>query len=263
MRAAFLSGVFAAFCGALSLSSAALAEGVALRVDPVASSSGVTLGDLFEGAGRAGGTVVAPAPRPGSSTVLDAGRVQAAARQAGLEWDNATGLRRVIVRSAGAPAAVSVASASGVAAAARAAPAEVLVWARNINTGEIVAAEDLTWGRAVGAADAADPDAIIGLAARRPLRAGIAATGRDVSAPMVIGGETVQVDWRGGGITPTLQGQAQGSAAAGEPFRVLNLVSRRTVDVVATGPGQAVAGPEAERLRSQRLLPGGARVALR
>ncbi len=242
-----------------------MAGPVALRADPVASAEGVTLGDLFEGAGSSGGRVVAPSPRAGASTVLDAGRVQAVALAAGLEWDNAAGVRRVIVRAPGSAAAASSPASASVIGPGRAAAAEVLVWARNINTGEVVGAEDLTWGRAVAPADAvSDPDAVIGLAARRPLRAGMAATARDASAPMVIRrGETVQVSWRGGGIALTLQGQAQSAAAAGEPLRVLNLQSRRTVDVVATGPGQAVAGPEAERLRSQRLLPTSARVALR
>ena len=246
-----------------SLASAALAGPVTLRSDPVASAEGVTLADLFEGAGRAGGEVVAPAPRAGSTTVLDAGRVASVAARAGLEWSNTAGQRRILVRSPGAAPASATASAQ--VPTQRAAQAEVLVWARNINTGEIVSAEDLTWGRAVSPADAVgDPDAVIGLAARRPLRANAAAASRDVSAPVVIRrGETVQVAWRSGGLTLRLQATAQGAAAVGEPLRVLNPSSRRTFDVVATGPGQAAAGPEAERLRTLRFQPASARYALR
>ena len=260
--------LLAAFTGAISLSSAALADTVSLRADPVASAQAVTLGDLFEGAGRAGGVAVATAPRGGLSTVLDAGAVQSAAAQAGLEWSNPTGLRRIIVRSAGAPAGVARAATPTAATAspAPAAGAEVLVWARNINSGEVIAAEDLSWGRAVAPQDAiADPDAVIGQAARRPLRMGAAATARDTSAQQVIArGETVQVDWRDGGLTLTIQGQAQASAAAGQALRVLNPASRRVIDTVATGPGRAVAGPEAERLRAQLLTnPAAARLALR
>lgn len=261
----------AGLIGAISLTSAALADTVALRADPVASAEAVTLGDLFEGAGRAGGVPVAPAPRAGLSTVLDAAAVQRAAQAAGLEWSNAQGMRRIIVRSAGAPAGAAaattaIAAASAPARAAAPNAAEVLVWARNINTGEVVSAEDLTWGRAVSPSDAVgDPDAVIGQAARRPLRAGAAATMRDTSAPQVIArGDTVQVDWRDGAMTLTIRGQAQGSAAVGEPLRILNPSSRRTIDVVATGPGRALAGPEAQRLRAQLLTnPAAARLALR
>lgn len=267
----FLRALLAGVAGAVSLTSAALADTVALRADPVASAEVVTLGDLFEGAGRAGGVPVAAAPRPGLSTVLDAAAVQRAAQNAGLEWSNAQGMRRIIVRSASAPAAPAAAGVASAASAVRPragapAAAEVLVWARNINTGEVVQAEDLTWGRAVAPGDAvSDADAVIGQAARRPLRAGAAATLRDTSSPQVIArGDAVEVTWRDGGLSLTIRGQAQGAAALGQPLRVLNASSRRTIEVVATGPGQAVAGPEAQRLRAQLLTnPAAARLALR
>jgi flagella basal body P-ring formation protein FlgA len=74
----------------------------------------------------------------------------------------------------------------------------------------------------------------------------------------------VRVDWRDGGLTLTIQGQAQSSAAVGQPLRVLNPASRRVIDTVATGPGRAVAGPEAQGLRAQLLSnPAAARLALR
>jgi len=60
---------------AIALGSAALAaQPVSLKSETVAQGR-ITLGDLFDGAGRAAGVVVAPAPNPGGTMVLDASLV--------------------------------------------------------------------------------------------------------------------------------------------------------------------------------------------
>lgn len=232
----------------LIAASAALAgTPVALKSDAFASGP-VTLGDVFDGAGRAGATVIGPAAQPGSNIVLDAGAVQRAARVAGLEWDNASGIRRIIVRG-------EVASAAPVASAQKSgAMAQVLTYAHNLNAGDIVRAEDLTWGEvpAFQAGAPVEAEALIGKAAKKPLRAGAAANGRDVSMPQVIKkDDVVQVSYRAGGITLTLQGKALEAAVLGEPFSVQNAASKKVIDAVATGPGRAVVGPEADRIRTQ------------
>jgi flagellar basal body P-ring formation protein FlgA len=79
---------------AIALGSAALAgQPVSLKSETVAQGK-ITLGDLFDGAGRASGVVVAPAPNPGGTMVLDAGLVQRAAMSSGLSWSNEQGVRR-------------------------------------------------------------------------------------------------------------------------------------------------------------------------
>jgi flagella basal body P-ring formation protein FlgA len=45
-------------------------------------------------------------------------------------------------------------------------------------------------------------------------------------------------------------GKAMRNAALGEPVAVLNTASNRVIDAVASGPGQAVAGPAADRVRA-------------
>jgi flagella basal body P-ring formation protein FlgA len=130
--------------------------------------------------------------------VLDAGRVQAVARAAGLSWPNATGMRRITVRAGEAEAPAG--------AAAAAEGAEVLVYARSLKAGEVITAEDLTWSKvAAGRAPADAPDdadAIIGLAAKKPLRAGAPAAARDLAAAKVIAkDETVSVQFRSGGVS--------------------------------------------------------------
>ena len=58
----------------------------------------MTLGDLFDGAGDQANVVVATG-KAGLGMVLDAGRVQMFARAYGLDWDNANGVRRLIIRA--------------------------------------------------------------------------------------------------------------------------------------------------------------------
>lgn len=216
---------------------------VTLRSDPLTDGP-VTLGDLFEGAGAAGAVRLDAVVRTGSSVSLDAAAVQRAARSAGLDWDNAQGFRRIIVR-AGAPAAAGAAARSG-------ASVEVLTYARSLNAGDIVEADDLVWGEAVAAPAGApkDADEIIGKVAKRPLRAGASVISRDVGLPQVIKrDDLVQVAFRDGGVSLTLQGKAMEAAAVGESFKVQNVGSKKIIEAVATGRGRAVVGPEADRIR--------------
>lgn len=225
---------------------------VRLRADTANADGAVTLDDLFEGAGPAGRVVVAN--RTATSVVLNAKMVQAAARRAGLDWDNSEGLKTLVVHG-GPVSAAATARPLATPAAAQRGNVEVLTWARDISAGETVAPEDLVWSKAaVTPSDSPhDPDAIIGLAARHPLRAGAAALARDVSAPAVIkAGDMITVVFQAEGISLALQGKALGAAGVGETLNVENTVSKKTIQVVVTGPGRAIVGPQAEDLKAAR-----------
>ena len=232
---------------AFLIASPALAgQAVTLKAQTLDADGIVTLSDLFDGAGAAGKVVVAA--KPGVSTVLDAAAVQTLARRAGLDWPNAEGLRRIVVRSGadGAGGGGAVASRGNV---------EVLTYARSLSAGEIVQPQDLVWGKAaVAPSDApGDADVVIGLAARRPLRAGAAVSARDVSAPQVIkAGELIVVNYQDGGISLSLQGKAMAAAGLGETLSVQNTTSKKIIQAVASGPGEAVVGPAAEQFRAAR-----------
>jgi len=217
-------------------------QAVELTANPVDATGHVTLGELFDGAGAAANVVVAE--RAGPTVVLDAQRVQAFARQYGLDWANARGVRRIIVRAG-----------AGAEASAPGRNVEVLTYARSLATGEVVQPQDLIWAKAAAAPVGAPrtAEAVIGLAARRALREGDPVSSRDVAAPMVIkAGDTIEVIYRDGGITLTLQARALANAAAGDSFNVLNTASKKTIEAVAVGPGQAVVGPEAQAIKAQR-----------
>lgn len=181
-------------------SSAALAGPVVLKSNPVDDDGRVTLGDIFDGAGGAANVVVAQ--RVGPSVVLEAGQLQAQAAQAGLQWDNPTGLRRIAVRRSSGPVAPSVeATASTQVQAALAAPTRV---------------------------------------AYRP----------GASPSVIDRNDMVRVSYDVGGVRLSLMGKAMRSAGIGEPVAILNTTSNRVIDAVATGPGQAVAGPAADAARA-------------
>ena len=225
----------------------ALASPVALRADIAAPGGRLTLGDVFNGAGDAAAVVVASGGQPGGSLIVDARQVQGLAAAHGLEWDNARGVGRLIAR------VTSNASAS--AAGRRSRSEEVLTYARDFTAGEIVEAEDIVWAPPSGFGTPIDAprDArgVIGLAARRPLRAGTAVSLADVTQPKVIKkDEMVSVAFAADGIKLVLQGKALGAAAVGEAVDILNPASKKVIQAVAVGPDQAVVGPEAERIKS-------------
>jgi flagella basal body P-ring formation protein FlgA len=246
---------------ALLLTAAAPAAAIAadLRENPVSKGDKVTLGDLFPDAGAAAGLIVART-QPGQMVVLDASKVQFIARSNGVDWGNPMGVRRIVVSGGAAPASPAAAP-----AAAKPRAVQVLAYLHSLNAGDIVHAEDLTWSKEVVADGDAprDADAVIGMAARRPLREGAAVSLRDVSTPQVIRkDDMVAVVFALGGVNLTLQAKAMEGATAGQVLNVINPVSKKVIQAVATGPGQAIVGPEADQMKLAARSPS-SRLALR
>jgi flagella basal body P-ring formation protein FlgA len=225
---------------ALALAAPAFAGApVSLNANLVDDGGQVTLGELFDDAGPARNVVVAE--RHGPTLVLDAVAVQAFAHRYGLDWDNPTGIRHIIVHGQ-RPQPTGKAS-------------EILTYAHGIAAGQILQSSDLIWAKAVASpVDApSGVDAVVGMAARRPLREGDAVEARDVTPPTLIkAGDTVQITYADEGITLSLQGKATTSATLGDSFGVLNTTSRRVIQAVATGPDLGVVGPEALRVKADR-----------
>jgi flagella basal body P-ring formation protein FlgA len=234
----------------------ALAGPVTLKVNPVDADGRVTLGDVFDGAGVAANTVIAN--RAGPSVVFEAGQLQALALRSGLQWSKPRGLTRVVVREAlAAPVSSPVSSASTppLAAARPGATVEVLAFARNLAAGDIVQPEDVVWSTVQAhmapAGGPRDAEQVIGLSAKRALRAGTPVGARDLASPQVIArNDLVEVAFVSGGVRLTVTGRATRNAAIGEPVSIMNTNSNRTIDAVATGPGKAVVGPAADIARA-------------
>lgn len=214
---------------------------VSLKSETVDSDGMVTLGDLFEGAGGLAGVRVAA--RPGPSVVLDASAVQSLAHRSGLDWGNPDRLRRIIVRAGEAEPTPVTSQAQ-----ARKGGVQVLAYTRSLSAGEEIRPEDLAWTR-VAAAPAnplRDAEGAIGMIARRPLREGAPVAASDMSAPVVIqAGDLVTVVYENGGVFLSMQVKAMSAGAIGEVISLQNLASRKTLQAVVTGPGQAATGPDA------------------
>lgn len=80
-----------------------------------------------------------------------------------------------------------------------------------------------------------------------------AARPRAGGANVIARNDMVQVTFISGGVRLSLTGRATRAAGVGDPVPVLNLQSGRTIDAVASGPGQAVAGPAADAARSAQF----------
>lgn len=227
---------------------------VTLRMDTTDADGRITLGDLFDGVSGPAANVVVAA-RMGATAVLEAGQVQMSARRAGYDWTNANGVRRIIVREGVDNGGFSsTASAGARLAGAPRANVEVLAYARSLAAGEIVQPQDLIWVKMAGApADAPrDADAVIGLAAKRPLREGAAVALKDVAAAQVIkSGDLITITYEDSGISLSLQGKAMAGAAAGDVFAVQNTLSKKVIQAVAVGPGVAAVGPQAQSLQAR------------
>ncbi|HRP11876.1 MAG TPA: flagella basal body P-ring formation protein FlgA [Terricaulis sp.] len=89
----------------------AFADPVTLRARVEASGRAITLGDVFDGAGAAGSTFVAPAPPAGQMTTISVAVLAAAASAQGLQWTPPPGLTEVrVIRPGGARATLPAAS---------------------------------------------------------------------------------------------------------------------------------------------------------
>ncbi|MEN5113855.1 flagellar basal body P-ring formation chaperone FlgA [Brevundimonas diminuta] len=242
-----------------ALAAPAWAEPVNLLPDPVDDDGRITLGELFDEAGAASGVVVGR--RVGATAVLEASQVQIAARRAGLQWSNPNGLRRIVVREGGAipaeasarPAAASVGAPAPVSARAGV-NVELLTYARSLAAGDVIQPEDVIWASVQShlapAGAPQDAEAVIGLEAKRALRAGTPVGPRDLASPQVIArNDMVEVAYINDGVELTVTGKATRNASAGEAVPILNVQSNRTIDAVAVAPGRAVAGPAAQIAR--------------
>jgi flagella basal body P-ring formation protein FlgA len=230
---------------------------VALRSAPADENGQVTLGDLFDGAGDQADVVVASG-KANAGMVLDAGRVQMFARAHGLDWDNAGGIRRLIV-AAGSPHPQPSASASGelVVNGPSMHPISVLAYAHDITAGEVIGPNDLILSRtAVPLPDAPrSAEAVVGMAARRYLREGQAVAQHDVTLPEVIKkDDVIALVYQQEGVTLTLQGKALENAVVGQAFNAINPESKKIIQAVAAGPGEALVGPQAEQAKAEARL---------
>jgi flagella basal body P-ring formation protein FlgA len=90
----------------------------------------------------------------------------------------------------------------------------------------------------------------VGLAIKRPVRAGQPLRSADLMKPEIVKkSEMVLMRYEVPGIVLTLRGQALDNGTEGDVVNVLNLQSKRTIQGIVTGPGQVtILTPNSGRL---------------
>lgn len=95
-----------------------------------------------------------------------------------------------------------------------------------------------------------DTDALVGLAAKRPLRAGVPLRSTDLTQPKIIAkGELITISFEAPGLSLSVRGKALQDGVLGQAVRVINTQTGRNFEAVALAPGHvsvsAAAAPAA------------------
>lgn len=243
---------------ALALPAAAMADTLVLKASPTDGDGRITIGDVFDNAGAQANVVIGY--RTGATAVLDAATVQMVASRNGAQWDNPRGQRRIIVATGGDGSAPDETAAAPVTAAKKAGPnKEVLVYAHSMNAGDVVQPEDLQFASVLAqtASGGLPRDArdAIGKVVRYPTREGGVVHTGDLTSPTVIKrAEAVKVTWAGNGMALSMTGLATKDGAIGDLIQIQNPTSKKMIDAVVTGPGEALTGPAADQIRARQTL---------
>lgn len=256
-RSALKCFVLAALGGALAFGFAATSAQaeVRLRASPTASGPMITLGDVLEGLPeRAAKTPIARTPSAGNTLSFDARALADRARSLGVIWKPPAGLFRVTL------AGPETTSADGLLSVSDIEQPEMPVLARALATGDVITSSDIVMNVVDGRLPADtvnDLTALIGQAAKRPLIAGRPVRASDIRTPLAIKkGDTVTLLYSVGPVRLSARGRALADASIGEPVRVLNPQSNKTVDAFATGSGEARVSPAAAASLSASLAFG-------
>ncbi|MEZ6029950.1 MAG: flagellar basal body P-ring formation chaperone FlgA [Hyphomonadaceae bacterium] len=232
----------------------ALAALALLALAPVAQAQKavagewITLGDVAPVTGEAADLLLGPAPPPGQTLALDPAFIVATAKGAGVMLAIPMDKPILVTRATGNATPAPVARAANTANPARqiaptaTSEGQVLILIRDVARGQVISGDDLEWADAtsVRARGLSEWDAVAGMEARRGLKAGQHILINDIKAPAVIRkGDPVKLVYIATGVKLTVDGVAQNEAALGEAVRILNTYSKRTVDAVAAGHGEA------------------------
>jgi flagella basal body P-ring formation protein FlgA len=119
----------------------------------------------------------------------------------------------------------------------------VPVLAHPVEKGQVLTPGDFTLANAppATARGATSVKDATGMEAARALRDGVPVRSTDLISPrMVHRGDMVTISYASGPLLITASGRALSDAGKGEPLRVVNLSTSRTIDVVAEKPGHVV-----------------------
>jgi flagella basal body P-ring formation protein FlgA len=204
----------------------------------------VTLGDVAPVTGEAAGILLGAAPPAGQTLSMDPAFIVATARSAGVLLAIPLDQPILVTRMTGNAQPANAARAANPARQAgspQGVAGEILVLVRDVPRGGVIMDADIGWATPkTPNMRGLDQDAVIGMEAKRLLKAGNPVQTSDIKAAAVIRkGDPVSLVYLTDGVRLTVVGVAQNEAARGEAVRVLNSYSKRTIEAVAHGPGEA------------------------
>lgn len=222
----------------------------------------VRLGDVAPVTGDAARVLVAPAPPPGEQLALDPTFLVAVAKRSGVlialpadvpVWVTRAGAPTPAVpqQAASAPVAAQAPTpmnASYVALEGPPNPGWILVAAQSVARGDVLDRSHLKWAdpetlRGTPRNAVVDMSDAVGMEVKRSLRADAPLQTNDLKPAAVIRkGEMVQLVYASAGVRLTTSGLAQQDAGRGEPVRILNQYTKRTIEAVAYADGEARVG---------------------
>jgi flagellar basal body P-ring formation protein FlgA len=135
-----------------------------------------------------------------------------------------------------------------------------------VEHGQVLKDSDLTVVRRPKSESGAitDMSAVVGLAARHPLRPDQPIRAADLMKPEIVArNDVVTIVYQAPGIMLTLSGQAQESGALGDTIGVLNTESKRVVQGVISAPGRVTVAPVTTRVVDNAPQPAAAPDAAR
>lgn len=237
----------------LALTGLALTQSVAAE-DVVISGDWVRLGDVSNVTGAPGDRQIAAAPLPGQRLPLASEFIEAQAAAAGFPIDLPDGEMVWVTRSANAvatsqPAAATPQQAEPTPTIYQDEPAEneVPMLITDVRRGDEITPDMISYEamnpnrRIQGLIRAAH--VLDGMEATRTIRAGQPIAMRDIRPVSVVRqGDPIQLVYQRGALRLVVSARALNDAAEGEPVRVQNLQSNRSMDAVAWGPGEARVG---------------------
>lgn len=210
------------------------------------SGDWITLGDVTPVTGDAAKLLIGPSPPAGQTLSLDPNFLVTTAKGAGVLLAIPLDKPILVTRAAGNATPANPARTANPArqiGSTHTTNGQVLVLVRDIPRGGVITAGDLALEDANPARqirNGVDFDDAIGMEARRPLKAGQPVLVADLKAAAVIRkGDPITIVYRTEGVRLSVDGVAQNEAALGESVRVLNTYSKRSIDAVASGHGEA------------------------
>lgn len=209
---------------------------VTLNPKIITQDASLTLGEVFIGAGDKADIEVATIKRVGDRISLDSSALRMFATKNGLQWDNASGKRRVMaeramVRGPGAKQDVQNIS--------------IPALRHPVRKGKVITMGDLNWinfpENMLPQTYYKSADALIGLEARHNLRPGLPITNAEVQlTPVIKTNDLVNVVYQAPSLSITLRCKALEHGRKGEVIRFENLASKRVVEALVQSDGVAL-----------------------